>query len=108
MCAGLDGDFQRSVFGGMVSLVPVADEVMKLAATCFKCGGRAAFSLRRRDPALSAQGLRQEKQELVGGAEKYVAACRTCYLDAEAPGSSSAASPAGAGHGLSAAAFSSR
>ena len=84
VCAGLDGDFRRSTFGGMVSLVPLADSVAKLAATCAFCGGKAAFSLRHRGemaPGEAGSGGGDAEQELVGGADKYSAACRGCYLE---------------------------
>ena len=42
---GLDGDYKQEPFGGMLELIPMADEYIKLYATC-KCGKRAAFSKR--------------------------------------------------------------
>ena len=69
--AGLDGDFQQQVFGDVLSLVPIADDIMKLYALCMSCkdGTLAPFSKR----------LTQDTcQELVGDSQQYTAVCRKC------------------------------
>jgi thymidine kinase len=70
---GLDGDFKRDVFGSLLGLIPVADEVHKLHAYCFKCkdGTLAPFSAR----------LSEEKNQISIGASNYIAVCRKHYLD---------------------------
>lgn len=68
--AALDGTFQRRPFGHVLELIPLAEDVVKLKAVCMSCQGDAAFSKR----------LGSEMEvELIGGADKYVAVCRSCY-----------------------------
>eukprot|EP00299_Pterocystis_sp_00344_P011280 c5227_g1_i1.p1 GENE.c5227_g1_i1~~c5227_g1_i1.p1 ORF type:complete len:204 (-),score=43.61 c5227_g1_i1:72-629(-) len=69
--AALDGTFQRQPFGAILDLIPRAEDVIKLTAICHSCGADAPFSRRL--------GL-ETQVEVIGGAEKYVAACRKCYL----------------------------
>ena len=44
--AALDGTYQRSGFGNMLSLVPFAEHIIKLTAVCMRCYGEAAFTQR--------------------------------------------------------------
>ena len=71
--AGLDGDFLRGKFGHVLDMVPVADSVIKLHATCAVCGERAVFSKKIHGDL--------ERQEELGGGDKYVAVCRTHFFD---------------------------
>jgi thymidine kinase len=71
--SGLDSDFRQQGFKPIVDLIPKADHVMKLHAICIQCGDEAAFS--RKIDTLSSD----DTQIDVGGAEKYVATCRTCF-----------------------------
>jgi thymidine kinase len=71
--AALDGTFQRKPFGDVLGLVPLAESVVKLNAVCMTCLQDAAFSAR-----LSSE----EEVVVVGGAEKYVAVCRNCRVQA--------------------------
>jgi thymidine kinase len=70
---GLDGDFQRGVFGSLLNLIPLADEVHKLHAYCFKCkdGTLAPFSKR----------ITAEADQISIGASNYIAVCRKHYLE---------------------------
>jgi thymidine kinase len=68
--AALDGTFERKPFGNILNLVPLAEVVTKLSAVCMVCQGEAAFSKRIGN---------EKKVEVIGGAEKYLAACRQCY-----------------------------
>lgn len=52
-------------------MVSVADSVTKLAGKCAYCSERALFSLR-----IAAD----ERQSLVGGADKYAPVCRHHYV----------------------------
>ena len=65
--AGLDGDFRGRPFGQTTALLPLCDDVSKLAAKCAVCGAPAFFTRRLAD---------SEEQELVGGADIYEPACR--------------------------------
>eukprot|EP01104_Vermistella_antarctica_P014877 TRINITY_DN4761_c0_g1_i1.p1 TRINITY_DN4761_c0_g1~~TRINITY_DN4761_c0_g1_i1.p1 ORF type:complete len:232 (+),score=47.13 TRINITY_DN4761_c0_g1_i1:35-697(+) len=68
--AALDATFQRKPFGSVVELVPLAEDITKLSAVCMMCFGNASFTKR----------LGSETEvELIGGADKYVAVCRTCF-----------------------------
>jgi len=71
--AALDGTFQRKPFCDILSLVPLAENVTKLSAVCMNCFQDAAFSKR----ISSVDG---EKVEVIGGADKYMAVCRSCYF----------------------------
>lgn len=67
--AGLDGDFMQQTFGELLSLVPLADEVLKLTALCMECldGTPGPFTKRT---------VESREQELVGASECYKAVCR--------------------------------
>jgi len=68
--AALDGDFQRKPFGNILELVPFAESVVKLNAVCMNCYGEGSFTKRLcSDTAV----------EVIGGADKYMAACRDCH-----------------------------
>ncbi|XP_047143822.1 thymidine kinase, cytosolic isoform X2 [Hydra vulgaris] len=68
--AALDGDFQRKPFGNVIDLVPLAESVIKLSAVCMCCYGEASFTKRLGSDT---------KVEIIGGADKYMAACRGCH-----------------------------
>lgn len=68
--AALDGTFQRQPFGHVLNLIPLAESVVKLQAVCMVCYKDAAFTKRL--------GM-EKKVEIIGGADKYMAVCRTCY-----------------------------
>jgi thymidine kinase len=70
--AALDGSYQRRGFGDILNLIPLAESVIKLTAVCMICFEEASFTKR----------IGAEKQlEVIGGAEKYMAVCRRCYMD---------------------------
>ncbi|XP_031207806.1 thymidine kinase, cytosolic isoform X2 [Mastomys coucha] len=69
--AALDGTFQRKAFGSILSLVPLAESVVKLTAVCMECFREAAYTKRL--------GLEKEV-EVIGGADKYHSVCRLCYF----------------------------
>lgn len=69
----LDGDFSRNDFGinKIQKLIAICDDFKKLRAVCQFCNKEGApFSKRIVD---------SNEKELIGGAEKYRAACRKCY-----------------------------
>jgi len=67
--SALDGTYQRKPFGKIPYLVCLAEEVVKLQAVC-QCGKDAAFTKRISDDT---------EEEVIGGQDKYVACCRTCF-----------------------------
>jgi len=68
--AALDGTFQRKPFGAVLELVPLAEHITKLTAVCMMCQSDASFSMR-----LS----HETAVEVIGGADKYIAVCRSCF-----------------------------
>ena len=71
--SGLDGDYQRNIFGQIVELIPFADEYVKLKAICSFCrnGTEALFTKRVTD---------SQEQTLVGCLDIYKPVCRYHYL----------------------------
>ena len=69
---GLDGDFKRNGFEQIISLIPLADEIVKKYSICKGCedGTRALFSHR----------ITNETEVKVIGSDNYIPLCRTCYL----------------------------
>lgn len=68
--AALDGTFQRKEFGSILQLVPLSEHVTKLSAVCVYCQRDAPFTMRISE---------ETEVELIGGSDKYVAVCRSCY-----------------------------
>jgi thymidine kinase len=66
---GLDGDFRQRVFGEILELIPLADDVTKLKALCMECldGTLGPFTKRTSS---------RTEQELVGECDVYRAVCR--------------------------------
>ena len=77
ICAGLSGDFLRKPFGDMLTLIPHADEIIKLNAECKYCNNNspAIFTRRKFDNVNSLD------QILIGSSE-YEPVCRKHYLEA--------------------------
>lgn len=77
LVSALDGDYLRRPFGQICELVPYCESIDKLTAVCMMCHScQASFTRRTVD---------SDKQELIGGAEMYIATCRQCYNKAVAP-----------------------
>ena len=70
---GLDGDSKRGVFGSLLALIPLADNVHKLHACCMMCkdGTLAPFTHR----------LTSEADQISIGSDNYIAVCRRHYID---------------------------
>jgi thymidine kinase len=73
--AALDGTFERRPFGAILTLVPLAEQVVKLTSVCMRCHGSAAFT-RRIDG-------NDHRLRIIGGADVYTACCRSCWHRAE-------------------------
>jgi len=67
--AGLDGDFKQQVFGEIIDLIPLADDITKLYALCKDCNDGTLASFSKRITS-------EQSQELVGADEFYKAVCR--------------------------------
>lgn len=75
--SALDGDFQRRPFGKICELIPMAESVTKLTAVCMMCHSEEAPFTRRT--------VSSSQQELIGGADMYIATCRACYNNPNSP-----------------------
>ena len=74
LIAALDGTFERKPFGNIISLIPLAEKVLKLNAVCVYCANEAAFTKR----------IVESKQiQLIGGEEMYKPVCRPCFFKEE-------------------------
>jgi len=82
--AALDGDFQRKGFGDILNLVPIAESIVKLNAVCMMCFQEASFTKRKGS---------ETALEVIGGQDKYLAACRACYFKSPSKRSSEEALP---------------
>ncbi len=71
--SGLDGDYNRNVFGDIIKLIPICDTVDKLHAYCNKCnnGMIAPFTKKISNNCSVID---------IGGSDKYVPVCRYHYL----------------------------
>lgn len=79
--AGLDGDVERQPLGGVLNLIRYCDKVTKLTALCKQCAGESQVR-----PALFNYRFTAETGSVViGGADKYEALCRECYLKRRVP-----------------------
>jgi len=76
ICAGLDMDFRGEPFGPVPELMARAEEVLKLAAICVRCGRPASRTQR----LIGGQPARYtDPVILVGAQEVYEARCRWCH-----------------------------
>ena len=75
--SALDGDFQRKPFGRICEMIPMCESISKLTAVCMMCHEREGSFTRRT--------VTGDEQELIGGAEMYIATCRECYNNPMAP-----------------------
>ena len=67
---GLDGDFERNVFGDWLSLIAYSDSVTKLRSICCDC---------RKSDAIFSYRLTDQKEQKVIGSSSYIPLCRHCY-----------------------------
>ena len=74
ICAGLISDFEKKPFGDVLSLIPHAEEIIKLSALCKKCknGTKACFTKRI---------VNNYDVIMVGEDSSYEAVCRKHYLE---------------------------
>jgi thymidine kinase len=73
--AGLDGDFKQEIFGEILYLIPLCDDVHKLKALCMECKNGTEGPFTKRIDS------RDKSQELVGATEYYKAVCRSHLED---------------------------
>lgn len=86
--SGLDGDYNRKIFGDLYNLLPIADTFVKLQSTCSFCLRENYGAI---DPFFFSAPFTHKltntntTQIDVGGAEKYVPLCRYHYLNITQP-----------------------
>lgn len=68
--SALSGDYKKEMFRPVIDLIPMADQIDHLKATCVKCGDDAAFT---------ARTTADTEQTLVGAADKYEPRCGKCF-----------------------------
>lgn len=73
ICAGLDSDYARRPFAVIAPLIALSTRISKLLAVCSRCGADAMFSARIHSDS-------ETYSDPVGGANKYIALCRECYV----------------------------
>lgn len=74
LVAALDATFEKQPFGNILCLIPHAEFVQKHQAVCMECGNQlAAFSKKITDE------MPGDRSILIGGADKFVSACRKCF-----------------------------
>jgi thymidine kinase len=83
---GLDGDFKMEKFGQVIDLVPIADEFVKVKASCRVCldelekVGFHGNILAIEGPFTKRIG-RSNGQKDVGGSDKYMPVCRYHHIN---------------------------
>lgn len=70
---GLDGDFMRQPMGEILSLIPYADNIIKLKAKCLLCSDGT-------DAIFTCKKVKDNKTVDVGSSDKYISLCRKHYL----------------------------
>jgi thymidine kinase len=75
--AALNGDSTRKSLEQTNNLLAISNTVTKLLAVC-ACGEEAPFSRRLSD---------ETEVKVIGGADKYIAQCRKCFIDFPSRGS---------------------
>jgi len=71
--SGLDGTFRREPFGGMLRLIPHAEEVERLSAFCAQCKDGTIAVYSKYTAASPTDGI------MIGAAESYQPVCRRHY-----------------------------
>jgi thymidine kinase len=78
ICYGLRSDFRGELFVGSKRLFELADAVEEVKSTCAFCNKKATMNLKHINGVPSIEGASVE----LGGEEKFLPACFTCYRDA--------------------------
>ena len=81
--SGLDGDFNRNLFGDIIKLIPICDSVDKLTAYCNKCNNGTLAPFTKKYNLDKTSNLIDKTSNLIdiGGIDKYIPVCRLHYLE---------------------------
>jgi thymidine kinase len=74
---GLDGDFKQNLFGEILFLIPLAEQVDKLNAYCMECNDGTLAPFTKRIVGIS------DSQEVIGSNDIYKAVCREHLSEVE-------------------------
>lgn len=88
--AALDATFQRKGFSNIMEVIPLAEDIVKLKAVCMSCFGEGSYTKRISQVSLLSicsswrhlshcHSSQDQEVEVIGGAEMYMAVCRSCY-----------------------------
>ena len=69
--SGLDGDFQKNKFGGLLDLIPHCDKITKLHSLCGIC--------KNGTPGIFSKRIVEEKSQTLVGVDNYIPVCRKCF-----------------------------
>ena len=77
--AGLSGTWQRTKFGQVIDLIPIATTFQLLESWCSRC----AKEKKKHAPAQFTQKIDQSKSKVndIGSKDKYFPVCRKCHLE---------------------------
>lgn len=75
---GLNGSYKREKMGYILDLIPIADSIIQLHAYCKRC---LTIHKTLRPALFTYYTGTLDNIIVVGGAEKYQAVCRECYLE---------------------------
>jgi thymidine kinase len=67
--AGLNGDYKMELFGQIINLLSIADNIIYKQAQC-SCGKSASFT---------ARTVNDTNVVLIGSTDKYLPVCKQCY-----------------------------
>jgi len=74
--SGLDGDYNRNMFGEIIKLIPICDSVDKLHAYCNKCNNGTIATFTKKLNCENNVNIID-----IGGSNKYIPVCRNHYLN---------------------------
>jgi len=69
--SALNGDYKRQIFENVAILIPLANKIKKFSAICMKCHCN--------DGSYTHRITNEIGKVLIGGTDKYITLCRTCY-----------------------------
>lgn len=77
--AGLNGTFERKIFGSVLEIIPLCDNITMLKALCVPCSRKKLIT-----PGLFSQKITNheddnDKNVIIGGKETYISVCRNCF-----------------------------
>ena len=72
---GLDGDFQRNLFGDWLNLIPLCNHIEKFTSICKDCA-----KSNKLEHAIFSYRISSETEQMIIGSDNYIPLCRKCYL----------------------------